>query len=94
MHRLNIGFSSFKVKVSMVLISCMLLIGAMSNFLVYKFALRLQFNQLRDKLKMLAVTSALMIDADLVLNIPLNEEGKNSVQYKNLYNNRQTIPGL
>jgi uncharacterized ferredoxin-like protein len=28
---------------------------------------------------MLAVTSALMIDADLVLNIPLNEEGKNSI---------------
>ena len=80
MKRINLG--SFKVKVTLVLILCMLFSGAMSNFLIYKFALDSQFNQLRDKLKVIAQTAALMIDADLLLRVPLNPEGINTPQYK------------
>ena len=60
----------------------MLFSGAMSNLLIYKFAIDSQFNQLRDKLKVIAQTAALMVDADLLLQVPLNPEGINTPQYK------------
>lgn len=62
----------------------MLFSGAMSNFLIYKFFLNSQFNQLRDKLKVIAQTASLMIDADILLQVPLNPEGINTPQYKTI----------
>ena len=75
-------FRSFGAKITLILILSMLFSGAMSNFLIYKYALDNQFGQLRDKLKTIAVMSALGIDADALGRIPLSEDGVNSPDYK------------
>jgi len=79
--RLHFMFKSFKVRVTMALILSMLFVGALSNFCVYKFTLGAQFSQLRDKLKMIAQTAALMVDADKLVQVPLNRNGATSPQY-------------
>ena len=79
---MKVNFRSFKVKVTLALILSMLFSGAMSNFLIYKFALNSQFNQLRDKLMIIAQTAALVVDVDTLQQIPLNHEGINTPQYK------------
>jgi len=76
------NFKSFQFKVTLALVASMLFIGGMSNFLIYKFSLDSQFNQLRDKIKMVARTAALMVDADLLARVPLSHEGANTEQYK------------
>lgn len=78
----KINLRSFKVKFTFVLILAMLFAGAMSNFLIYKFSLTAQFNQLSDKLKVIAQTAALMVDSDLIGQVPLNHAGINSAPYK------------
>lgn len=75
---------SFRVKVTLALVLSMLLVGILSNFLVYRFTLNSQFNELRSKLSMIAQTAALMIDADILLGIPLNRDGTNSSQHKEI----------
>jgi putative nucleotidyltransferase with HDIG domain len=55
---------------------------SLGNFLIYKFSLNAQFNQLRERLMVIASTASLMIDADSLLRIPLNRDGINSPQYK------------
>ena len=77
-------FRSFQFKVTLALILSMLFVGALSSFLVYQFALNSQFNQLRDKLQMVAQTASLMIDADMLMQVPLSREGINSVEYKTI----------
>jgi serine phosphatase RsbU (regulator of sigma subunit) len=84
MKKINILFRSFRTKLALVLIFSMLFAGCLSNFLIYKFALESQFNQLRSRLKVIAQTSALLIDADQILQVPLNKEGVNTPQYKEI----------
>lgn len=60
----------------------MCLSGAAGNFLVYDYASKAQFEQLRDKLKIIAQTIAMTVDADTLLRIPLNENGVESSPYK------------
>lgn len=68
----------------MLLVLSLFFIASLSNFLIYKFAHDAQFNQLRDKLKVIAQTAALAIDADLLLKVPLNREGVNSKAYETI----------
>ncbi len=75
---------SFRNKLTVIFIASMLFIGAMNNFLIYRYSLKSQFNSLRNKLKIIAQISTLAIDADLIEQIPLNPEGVNSSQYKAL----------
>ena len=63
-------------------ILAMLFMGVVSNAVIYKFAITSQFNQLEDKLKIIARTASLTIDTDTLLQIPLNKEGANTPQYK------------
>ena len=66
---------------ALVLILLMFFVAGLSNFLIYKFALDSQFNQLREKLMVVAQTAALLIDGDLLLQIPLTPDGINSPNY-------------
>lgn len=77
-------FSGFRAKITIVLIFSMLFVGALSNFLIYKYALDFQFQQLRDKLMAISRTAALLIDADALIQVPLKKEGINSAQYKTI----------
>lgn len=83
MKRIHIPFRrSFQLKVTIFLVLSLFFIASLSNFLVYRFAYDAQFNQLRDKLKVIAQTAALMVDADTLLQVPLNRQGINSQPYK------------
>lgn len=74
---------SFRTKVTVALILSMLLVAALSNFFIYKFALDSQFQELRDKLMVIAQTAAFAIDVDALMQVPLNRrDGTASAPYK------------
>jgi len=77
---------SFKGRVTFTLVAAMLLAAVLSNILIYKFALDSQFQQLRDKLKVIAQTSALMVDADTLMQVPLNRQGASSPPFEKIAN--------
>jgi len=74
--------SSYRTKVTILLVLAFFFLLALSNSLIYKYSLDAQFNQLRDKLTIIAQTAALMVDSDTLLSVPLNKEGLYSPQYK------------
>lgn len=73
---------SFQWKITAVLVLLMCFSGLIGNFLVYDYASKAQFEQLRDKLKIIAQAIAMTVDADTLLRIPLDESGIESVPYK------------
>ncbi|MDD4953472.1 MAG: HD domain-containing protein [Candidatus Omnitrophica bacterium] len=81
MRKMRFIFSSFCVKVIITLILSIFFVMALSSLLVYKFALDSQFHQLRERLKIIASTAALMVDAESLKQVPLNAEGINSPAY-------------
>jgi serine phosphatase RsbU (regulator of sigma subunit) len=72
---------SFRAKVTLALVLSMLFIGAMSNFLIYEYSLKAQFEQLRSKLVIMAKAATLQIEADTVIGVPLTKDGTLSPQY-------------
>ncbi|MCK9615423.1 MAG: HD domain-containing protein [Candidatus Omnitrophica bacterium] len=76
--------NSFRVKVTLTLIFSLLFIAGLDNFILYEYNLRLQFKNLQDKLKTIASTAAIDIDADLIGKVPLNREGINSQAYETI----------
>lgn len=81
----NLRFvKTFQFKVTLVLILAMLLTGALCNFLIYKFALNAQFDQMREKLVLMAKTASLMVDAETLSQVPLNKAGVDSAAYKDI----------
>ncbi|MDD4899352.1 MAG: HD domain-containing protein [Candidatus Omnitrophica bacterium] len=82
MTKIRSYFESFQFKVTLALVASMLFVGGMSNFLIYKVSLDSQFNQLRDKIKIVARTAALLVDGDVLARVPLNHEGAASDAYK------------
>ena len=74
---------SFRSKVTVALVLSLFLIAAISNFLIYKFSYDSQFEQFREELKMVTQTAALVIDPDILMQVPLRgPEGVKSEQYK------------
>lgn len=73
---------SFQARVTMVLVLGMLFVGLIYNIVIFGSILSAQFEQLRDKLKIIARTAALTIDPVLVASIPLNRDGIYTPQYK------------
>jgi putative nucleotidyltransferase with HDIG domain len=84
MKKLALEFKSFRLKVTLLLILALFLISAMSNFIIGRFALNSQLNQFREKLKIVAKAATLMVDSDLLLQVPLNRDGINTTQFKTI----------
>ena len=82
MKKIRFLLRSFGAKITLILVLSMLFSGAMSNFLIYKYALDSQFNQLRDKLMVIAKVSALMVDPETLAKVPLQEEGRANPDFK------------
>lgn len=82
MDKLRAVFGSFRVKVTIALVLSLFFAAGLSNFLIYRFSLASQLDQFREGLKALARTAALMVDPDLLIQVPPNREGINSGQYK------------
>ncbi|MFC1703545.1 HD domain-containing phosphohydrolase [Candidatus Omnitrophota bacterium] len=81
MKKINISFRTFRTKVTLVLILSMLFVGALSNYLVYTFALKSQFSEIRKELMLMAQTAALFVDAETIQQVPLNQGGRNTVPF-------------
>ena len=77
-------FSSFRVKVTLALIFSMFFVGALNNFLIYRYTLDSQFSTLRNRLMLLARTAVLMIDPGVLMEVPLDRDGVNSSQFKSI----------
>jgi len=84
-------FSSFRTKVTLALILVMIFVSMISNLLVYRYALKAQFEGLRDKLIAISQTAALMVDADLLKQISLDKAGMNSPQFKLIAENLEKV---
>ncbi|MEI8345343.1 MAG: hypothetical protein WCG06_04655, partial [Candidatus Omnitrophota bacterium] len=61
---------SFRLKVALAMVLSLLFVTALSNYLIYQFALRAQFEQLRQQLKMTASAAAVSVDAELLGKVP------------------------
>ncbi len=72
----------FRVKVTVILILALFLIAALSDFIITNFALTMQFNQIREKLKLVAGVSSLMIEPELLQQVPLTRESVDTPQFK------------
>ncbi|MBN2120328.1 MAG: SpoIIE family protein phosphatase [Candidatus Omnitrophica bacterium] len=73
---------SYQAKITIILVLAMLFSAALSNFLIYEFARKAQFSQLQEKLKIIAQTASLLVDADMLLEVPLNQQGIKTSEYK------------
>jgi putative nucleotidyltransferase with HDIG domain len=81
MKTFNRFMLSFRARVALLFISGMLATALLSNLLIYRLALRSQFEQLRRQLVMVARTAALSIDAGQLMRIPLSREGIRSPEF-------------
>ncbi len=77
-------FRSFRFKVTVLFVLLMFLAGFVGNYFVYEYSLRSQMDQLRDKLMIIAQLIAKNVDAKELLEIPLNNEGVATPQYKGI----------
>jgi HAMP domain-containing protein len=75
-------FKRFSSKVTASLILAMFVIVIVSNGLIHRYVMTAQFEQLQDKLKVIARTAALVISADDLMSIPLNKEGMSTTAYQ------------
>ncbi len=75
-------FRSFRTKITIFFILAMVFAGATSNFLIYRYALDSQFEQLRDKMKTIAQIAVLRVDVPSLRSIPLKKDGMESPGYK------------
>ena len=82
MKNKSLFFKSFYVKVALSFILSLLFVALLGNYILLEFSLRSQFNQLREKLKIVAQTAVLSVDADELSNIPLNPEGVNTPAFE------------
>jgi putative nucleotidyltransferase with HDIG domain len=84
MDKKRFFWNSLRFKVTAAFIAAMLFVGLFSNALVYKFTLGLQFQQLQERLKMLARTAAVAVDVPALMAIPLNKEGMSTPEYRSV----------
>ena len=75
---------SFRVKVTLILVFSMLFACLASDLVIYQYALERQFQELRNRLMIVARISALMIDGDLLSTIGLTKAGATEPAYKEI----------
>jgi putative nucleotidyltransferase with HDIG domain len=91
-------FRSFRFKITVLFVLLMFLSGLVGNFFVYEYSLRSQMDQLRDRLMVIAQLIAKNIDAKELLEIPLDNAGVDTPQYKKVENElkkiRDVVPSI
>ncbi|MFA5200231.1 MAG: HD domain-containing phosphohydrolase [Candidatus Omnitrophota bacterium] len=75
-------FHSFYLKVAASFVLSLLFVALLGNLILFKYSLKSQFDEFRDKLKTIAQTAALSIDVDQLSIIPLNFGGINTLSFK------------
>ncbi len=77
-------FRSFYVKVALSFILSLVFVAMLGNFILFKYSLKSQFNQLRQQIKVIAQTAVLSLDISGLRDIPLNPDGVNSPAFKHI----------
>lgn len=68
-----------------VMICAAVYVGALAQYLVYRYGMDKQLNGMREKLMATASYAARGIDADLIFRVPLRMEGDKSAEYKMIF---------
>ncbi|MBF0384872.1 MAG: HD domain-containing protein [Candidatus Omnitrophica bacterium] len=84
-------FKSFRTRLTLILVLLMLFIGALSNLLIYQYAITEQFQSIRLRLKVIATTASLMIDGDKLGKIPLNPGGVDTSEFRDIFEQLKRI---
>lgn len=71
----------FSVRVTLATIVSMVIIVLLSDSLIYRFTIKSQFEDLRDRLKTIAQTAAMMVNTEYLQQIPLIKEGVRTQAY-------------
>ncbi len=77
-------FSSFRAKLTLILIGAMMFSAGFCNVWIYQYALHDQFEQLRSRLMIIAQIAALSMDGDELMRIPLDKHGVETEVYKKI----------
>ncbi len=78
----NILPKRFQLKITLAIIFCMLLIVGLSDILIYRFSYQAQFNGIRTRLMLIAQTTALLVNPEILQEISLNRDAVESLPYK------------
>ncbi len=71
----------FGVRVTLAMVASMSIVVLLSDSLIYKFTVKSQFEDLRTRLKTIAQTAAVMINAEYLQQIPLTRQGVDTQAY-------------
>jgi len=75
-------FRSFRAKLMLFFVLAMVFVAGTSDFLIHRYALRSQFEQLRNRLMIIAQIAAVNVDVEKLQQIPLKKEGALTAPYK------------
>lgn len=75
---------SFRFRVTIVLVGAMLFACLASDLVIYKYALDKQFDQLRNRLMIIAQIAAMMVSGDELVKIPPVKDAVNEPRYKEI----------
>ncbi len=84
-------FRSFRSRMMLFFVLAMVFAGATSNFLIYRYALKSQFEQLREKLMAIAQTASIVVDVPALEAIPLEREGLRNTNYLAIHEKLEKI---
>ena len=84
MNKLRSLLTTFQARITIIFIVSMLFIAVLSNFLIYQYTLQSQFNNLRRMLMATAQITALTIDTNTLMSVPLRKSGVDSRQFKQI----------
>ncbi|MCX5679225.1 MAG: hypothetical protein NTZ95_00890 [Candidatus Omnitrophica bacterium] len=75
MNKILSLLGSFRTKVTVAFVVLVIIVISLNNLIIYKLSVDAQINQLRENLMVVAQTAALMIDGDMISQIPLDHSG-------------------
>lgn len=75
----------------MAFVVLVIIVIALNNFIIYKLSVDAQVSQLRENLMVVAQTAALMVDGDMLNEIPLDHSGIGTAQYNIISKNLSRI---
>ena len=88
---MKILLGRFRAKITMAFVAIVIVVTSLNSFIIYKLSVDAQINQLRENLMVVAQTAALMIDGNMICQIPLNRSGIDTTQYKIIARNLRKI---
>ncbi|MDD5439121.1 MAG: SpoIIE family protein phosphatase [Candidatus Omnitrophica bacterium] len=94
MKRLMRIIKTFGVKFTLILVLSMVFSAALSDILLSRLVLKAQFNELRDKLRIIAQEAVLLVDPGELRTIPLTPAGENVPAYRKITQILQNVKDL